>query len=231
MTCMVVFGWRRAAAAVAAVVAAVGLVAGLAVSFFGVQPPPRPAGATASEVDAYLSDMLDATWLSSGLDGQTTRPRVPTGELQPPAEFAKTLSQCFAQAGYELTGYSWGSDQGYILDTHSEAASYGIDTGGARFDEAKQLAFYTCIARHPQDPVASGELVGAGQRSWLYDRYASWTIPCLESLGYTVADVPTRAVFEVAPYLWSPYEAVEGVVTPGEYEQVVRRCGTNQVAL
>ena len=198
-------------------------VAALAAALLGgcVAAPTKPAPPTEEEVDSYVRHMLDATWQSSGLDGMMERPRVKAGALEPPDEFSDSLTACYADAGFELKGWSWGADQGYLL---VEETNVWVDA------PAKQLAFYTCLAEHPADPVATGELLGERQLAYQYDRFVTWTIPCLRASGYSLDQVPTREEFlEAGGHLWEPYSAVQNVDGPESYALLTARCGQEMV--
>jgi len=207
---------RRIGAAGAGVVAA--LVGAVLLS--GCVPAePKPGPPTAKEVDAYVTRMLDATWASSGLDGVVERPSVKAAPVESPEKFSDDLTRCYEKAGYELRGYSWGTDQGYQLSENNDVY---VD------DPDKQLAFYTCLARHPADPVASGELLGDDQLTYQYAHFTGWVIPCLRASGYTLDYVPTRKEYLDGMY-WGPYSSVEGVDSPNKYTTLTTRCGPERV--
>jgi len=186
-----------------------------------VAASPKPSPPSEKEVDAYVSHMLDETWKSSGLDGVMERPAVKAGPVESPEEFSENLTDCYADAGYELMGYSWGSDQGYRL---SESNDVYVD------DPDKQLAFYVCLARHPADPVQSGELVGDAQLSYQYDHFVNWVIPCLRASGYSLDYVPSRAEFlETGGYYWGPYSSVANIDSPEKYDALTALCGPERI--
>ena len=181
-----------------------------------VSAPQKPSPPTKTEVDAYISAILDRSWESSGLGGKMARPKFTPKPFETAVASSDKLAGCFAGTGYQLDSYYWSPDRGYELMSSD---------GRPVTNDKKQLAFYTCLARFPADPVASGELLGADQRRYLYDRYSSWTLPCLWSHAYQLADVPTRADYMKQTNLWTPYQSVTGIDTQQEYDAMVAACG------
>jgi hypothetical protein len=73
-----------------------------------------------------------------------------------------------------------------------------------------QIAESVCAAKNPPDP-SKYALMGKKQRSYLYDYYVRWLLPCLESSGYRLADAPSRETFIgdwLKPGWWSPYDSI-----------------------
>ncbi|WP_157621740.1 hypothetical protein [Serinicoccus hydrothermalis] len=68
--------------------------------------------------------------------------------------------------------------------------------------EAFSLAIYTCNAQYPIAQEFRGALDADG-RGVLYDHWVDDTIPCLESLGYSVDTPPSREAF-MAGAVWDP---------------------------
>lgn len=208
----------RGAGAVAA--AAVGLA--VLVLTGCVSAPHKPSPPTDEEVDAYVARMLDLTWANTGLG---TNYYLPQGNAKPPAppdEFITAMTECYGEQGWEneTLNMSWDADNGYVL----------LDAqGNQSLDPMKQISLFQCLAQNPADPVANGQLVSADQLGYLYDRYATWTLPCIRSAGYRVDDVPSRNVFAAtSPQSWSPYAQL-GELSVEEYDALVARCGNDWI--
>lgn len=150
-------------------------------------PPPDP---TEAEVEAWASDLDDWLWQESSLD-DSLRPPI-THLFTTGAEWIDAVSGCMRDRGY--TAYD-PSTAGTVL--------YTFDPDNP---DAENLDWYECQATYQADPMESG-LMGGEMLDYLYRYNTRVLVPCLETHGIDVVDVPTR---EQAGFLgdftgWNPY--------------------------
>jgi hypothetical protein len=89
-----------------------------------------------------------------------------------------------------------------------------------------QVAESVCAAKNPPDP-SKYSLMGKEQRSYLYDYYVRWLLPCLESSGYRLADAPSRKTFIgdwLKPGWWSPYDSIGNPPSDAMLARVQDKC-------
>lgn len=108
----------------------------------------------------------------------------------------------------------------------------GIDTSMIPAAQSKEggplsIALYTCNAQYTL--LSDGdELLDEEGLSKLYDRYTDQEVPCLESYGIDVGDVPSRETFIDTYYTldgWIPWTNVDMEKVPMEvYNQAIGPC-------
>lgn len=180
-----------------------------------VAEPAPPVAPSSAEVSAYNQNLLDLTYASERLDGVTS-PLETSSETLPPQEWVTVLSQCTTDAGISGALFSWGSD-GYFLQLETPPT------------DKQRAAFYECVALHPRDPVAAGELLSAAQLRYLWQYYSRWLIPCLSAHDEKVTvEVPTEQQFlahQPGDLLWSPYSSLERTQPRGYLFSLERASG------
>lgn len=113
-------------------------------------------------------------------------------------EFGATLAQCLTEAGYPVKE----SGGGVRLDgTISDSSAYN-------------LASYVCMAQYPGDPRAASGLPRV-RAEMQYEYLVNVATPCMEDLGFAVADPPSLQAWLDGYYGltaedWTPFEAVTG---------------------
>jgi len=196
---------------------AVGVVVVQALSTPAIAAP--PGGPTDREVDAYVQNMLDATWDNSGLAESMERPAAVDVPLLTEDVWGDAFYSCMTGLGFELVSYGWSASAGYEL--------YNSD--GSRVEDPKQqLAFYECVAKNPRDPRESGELISPEALEYTYDYFSRWTIPCIEANGYIVNPIMLRDEYVAegsGGFGWSPYMSVAELTEPLDYERLSAVCG------
>ena len=99
---------------------------------------------------------------------------------------------------------------------------YGFTNAGKQqvYTGEQGLAWYHCTQELPTYDTVYVEFSDA-DLDLLYDYYVELLVPCLESVGAEVAEVPSRAAFadggEGQPGWWNPYLSV---MTPGSSANV-----------
>lgn len=178
----------------------------------------KPVGPTEREVAAYTDRMLDATWVGTGLEGIVDRPRVTAEQPVDRAEWATAFHSCMSAGNFGEAGTHYAPDSGYFLSE---------EDGRPIKNNREQLVFYTCVARNPVDPVASGELLTAAQLGYTWDYYQRWTIPCLSSKGLRVTGVPSRFSFQElgAANAWTPFDSLRTPAGPEQFDTLIEECG------
>lgn len=177
--------------AIAAAVASVLMLPAVLLLGFRFDEPP-PAGPAQVELEAAVRAELDRQWRFSELEGIVERPDFVPAPIVTDREWNRLMLECMDRAGVAQWGYADGS---------------GLFIEGALPTASDQLSFYWCFAAYPKV-----NLVSDRQRDFIYDYYASWLIPCLETSGFDVMNAPTRQAFiDQAPELgvWNPYRALD----------------------
>lgn len=105
-----------------------------------------------------------------------------------PQESQEVWTACLRDAGWPESG----PDEGILIPPGQE--------------DSFNVAYYTC---HQQYPVEGRftEPLTAEQLGVLYDWWIDHTVPCFESRGWDVGDIPTREVFLADPE-WLPAERI-----------------------
>jgi hypothetical protein len=152
-----------------------------------------PAQPTGEELDDLIARELELQWQYVGLTPGDPRPTVDRIRIVSLDEAEHVHRECMVDAGYENFNVVAG-------------AIYGGAT------TLERLAIYVCSAQYPVLPSAYG-LFSAAQREYLYDHYVTVTVPCLESSGVRVDNVPSRAEFTASKEgvfsLWTPYDELD----------------------
>lgn len=152
-----------------------------------------PGNPTGDELDRLLALELDFQWQYVGLPPDDPRPEVELVRFVSSEEAAEVHRACMVEAGYENFN-----------------VIVGAIYGGASIDE--RVAIYSCTAKYPTLPSTYG-LFSEAQLDYLYDHYIHVTVPCIESTGISVGEVPSREDFVKPPsYLfdtWVPYRQLE----------------------
>lgn len=104
-----------------------------------------------------------------------------------PEDQVGALRECMGESGFAVS------------DPQSTSLEWDVPQGQ---DEAFSLAIYVCNARYPIAQEHRAPLDADG-RGGLYDHWVSETIPCLQSLGYSVEVPPSRDSF-MAGAMWDP---------------------------
>jgi hypothetical protein len=151
-----------------------------------------PDGPSDAQIEAAARAALDRQWRLSGLEGIVVQPDYVPKPIVTDREWSRLMLECMDHAGISQWGYDEGS---------------GLFIEGAQPTASEQLAFYWCFAEYPKV-----DLVSDDQLDFIYDYYARWLIPCLESRGFNVMNAPSRKAFADAdPAIgpWNPYRALE----------------------
>jgi hypothetical protein len=168
--------------------------------------PPQASGA---ELEQLVGDEqeLYRHWYLYMVKAPADPPDVAMKRVIKSSEAEAVYEQCMAAAGYPNYGQSG-------------------TTVAVEQSDAGQLALYICVSQYPLDPSTFG-LFSAAQLEYLYDYFHESLIPCLESSGFEITDVPDRADFlrrEPAQlYAWSPYQTLHGI-SPRTLAKLTRRC-------
>jgi hypothetical protein len=161
-----------------------------------------PAPLSQSQVDAIVAHDNDARWaFFFGDRPEVVQPQVARIDYVSPGKSEALYKKCLAHAGV---------DPEYIYGF----GTYNTDPSG---QTQAFIAYYTCVAEHPVNPIAIGFLSDA-QLGYMYDYYQQRLAPCLRSLGYDVPPAPGRQEFIDATYnggSWDPYQEVHP--TPGRH--------------
>ena len=178
----------------------------------------RPSGPTEEQIDAYVQNTLDETWLNTTLAEDYEQPFAAPAPLLPVEEWSVAFASCMAEAGYDVEGFGWAQGGGYELFTRD---------GGYVEDVDKQFTFYGCIATHPQDPISSGDLISPEQLAYTYDYYERWSLPCLSAWGIPLSDVLSREEFldTETSGNWSPYFSAPSRGTDDGIAELRMLCG------
>jgi hypothetical protein len=175
---------RSAAALAAGVLAAVALA--------GCTTQPLPAGPSDGDVARYYAAVSDARWNSLGLGPAVERPVITNARPIAREVWATRVADCMNGAGF--ANYS---EQGGGLTV--------LSSDGLQATEEK-VALYMCQELYPVESDATA-VFSVGQLRYVYRYYTSFLVPCLESRGYDIGDVPPRDAFLDQGNLgvWNPY--------------------------
>lgn len=122
-----------------------------------------------------------------------------------PQEFAEIFVDCLSSEGFRA---SVTDDNGIEFEPVPDEQA-----------EAQDIALYVCRAKYPTDSKYLAELTPE-QIDWLYDDARLRLIPCIEELGFSTDDLPSRGVFSEtyeSDRSWNPYARIpaEGVMEVG----------------
>lgn len=165
---------------------------------------PLPPAVDDAGVEEYLARQLDAEWALVGLS-EAQRPHPARVRFVSTTEFTDVMSKCVL-----------GSTGGYRRVLSQQTAD--------------DLAYYYCQAQYPIDPNEY-LVLSVAQINYLYDYYIRWTIPCLESNGYLVRNVPSRMGFIRFSGYWNPvyHEGSTVDISSDEYTRLDRACGISVI--
>lgn len=173
-------------------------------------PPPSPALTEAERAD-YLAERNDVRWTRFFADrDDITPPEIEVVAYVPPQGSLRLWASCINEAGFEE------------VREYGDGLAFGVDRSEV---DAAYLAFYTCTAQYPIDPIALGYR-SQRQLGLLWDYYDTRLLPCLALAGTPSAFEVSREDFValglegVAP---NPYDTVSGV-TVREWRQLDLQC-------
>ena len=194
--------------------AAVGLgLAASAVFLAGCAPiAGQPQPLTQQEIDAIVARDNDYRWeFYFANRPDVVRPVVERRGYVSPGVAADFYAKCRSSDGFD-TAYVYRVGLEFGLDPKTQTAAY--------------LAYYTCAAQYPVDPIARGFL-STDQLGFMYDYYAQRLAPCLRSLGFTVPEPPQRGRFIAASFngdSWNPYDGVTLARSSPVWRLIDERC-------
>ena len=197
----------------------IGLTAAALLVFTGcasaVSPPPLP---TSQEKQQLYSEMLDRSWISTGLSEKMTRPKVTAPPLADGTSWDVAVVICMADDGdSQPVAFHWEPERGFYLD------AIGNSDASARDDA--ELRFFVCVSRLPASLLDASDLQTREQLEYRYDDYKRRVIPCLIVNGLPLSNAVTRAEFTETQGAWTPYQDLPPEVrtSPG-FETLVTRC-------
>lgn len=145
------------------------------------------------QVDEIVAQENDYRWsFYFGSRPEVVRPDIQRLGYISAANASRFYAECLAAAGVD-SNYVYGVGLAFGLAPETQEAAY--------------LAYYTCTAQYPVDPLDRGYL-SRDQLAFMYDYYSNRLTPCLRTFGFTIADPPDRSEFLVASYngdSWDPY--------------------------
>jgi len=198
-------GWVRGAGAASVLL----LIAGC------VSAPAAPRGLTPSEQAEYRADQLDQYWATAQFSRPHDRPTVAPGAFVSIDDWPDLMNACIDEANVEDAN-NW-----FTYTDSGGQASYMAGVVGDRV----QLANYVCHATYVVEPIDYG-MLSDDQKTALYRYFQTWLVPCLESRGHHITDIPSADLFQDA-YSWNPY--TELVTVTGRFQapdraQLVAAC-------
>ena len=174
-------------------------------------PSPASPALTEAERADYTAERNDVRWTRFFADrDDITPPEIQVIAYVPPQGSLRRWAACINEAGFEE------------VREYGDGLAFGVDRSEV---DAAYLAFYTCTAQFPIDPVELGYL-SQRQLGLLWDYYDTRLLPCLELIGAPSALEVTREEFVsqglegVTP---NPYDTVVGV-TIREWRQIDLQC-------
>jgi hypothetical protein len=170
------------------------------------EPPPGP---TSYEIEAFTADVLDVEWADASRGQGLERPVVERERFIRFEEWGDVRAACMVESGYNYT----------YMD---ERGLQGLIAGADPAEHA--IAWYTCGARLPIDPIDLG-LLSTAQVEYVYDYFQRWLMPCLERNGYIVGELPERSFFlQSKRILWNPYSSIELAGGPEQTRLLFEAC-------
>ncbi|MEO8095115.1 MAG: hypothetical protein ABI632_09290 [Pseudolysinimonas sp.] len=187
-------------------------LAACVIPLVGCAPAGLPQPLTQQELDSIVARDNDARWNFYFADRpEVDRPTVQRLGYITPAAAADFYSRCIAARGF---------DTDYVYKVGLEV---GLEPS---LQIAADLAYYTCVAEYPVDPLAKGYL-SFDQLNYVYDYYLDRLAPCLRSLGYLQPAAPARADFLVGSFngkSWNPYAEVRVPADNPTWRLIDERC-------
>jgi hypothetical protein len=162
-------------------------------------------------MDAITAADNDARWsFFFGDRPDVARPQVDRLGYVAPQDAEALYKKCLATAGVN-PDYIYGFGA-YDSDPVGQTAAY--------------IAYYTCVAQYPVNPISVGFLSQA-QLGFMYDYFTGRLVPCLRSLGYYVAPPPPRRAFVDGLFngaTWDPYADVHPPAGRHSWDFIDERC-------
>ena len=178
-----------------------------------VPQPPTPA-----EAEALYEDMLDRTWISTGLSEQMERPQIAADAPVDVNAWTQAVVTCMADEGYTQVAFHWEPNRGYYLDQVINIESSVL--------EDAEVRFFVCVSRHPLDVLSDDSLSTREQLEFQYDNYQQRIVPCLLVNGVPISNAVPRKKFVATQGSWSPYEQLPTLTrTSPDFERLVDLCG------
>jgi hypothetical protein len=193
---------------------AAAILAALAGCSSVVEVPQPP---TATEARELYDEMLERSWISTGLSERMTRPEVGADEPVEVNPWTQAVVTCMADEGYTQVAFHWEPDRGYYLDQVLNIESSVL--------EDAELRFFVCVSRHPLDVLSDDSLSTREQLEFQYDNYQRRIVPCLLVHGIPVSNTVTREHFVATQGSWNPYQELPVLTrTSPEFETLVAQC-------
>lgn len=154
-------------------------------------------------VEEYRREMLDGRKTVAeyqGKDLDIALEDYPTIRIVSQDEWSEAQAACMQESGFEATA---GPDGGLAFE------SVGEDQV-----DAKEQAYSVCLIQYPVDPMQYGDLP-SDEIARLYDHYVNTSMPCIEALGHSVPEPPTKETW-IDQYMngnqiWSPYDPLNSL--------------------
>lgn len=204
-------------------------VATLAALLAGCTAHVPPPSYTDAGLERYYETRLDAAWANTGLAGTEPRPVVDGPVISRISiDNYSDIWDCVASAG--LNDWGWANKHG---------GPFFMNSLGEGLAPADQLTAYTCFAQFPVSDSFYQVVLTEKQRSYLYDYYQSWIVPCLLGNGYRLGRMPTRDEFTYENPTWSPYFSIAYTPDGGglngftaeQYDEWISLCGSQYADL
>jgi len=142
--------------------------------------------------EQLAQSILDQSWAEySARFPDVQRPRIERVRFITGDEWPTVISDCMHSEGFGQVG----------LNVFEDGIDFGVVP--AEQEAAFELARYVCAARFPLNPKLQRPL-SDDQLFRLYDYYVGDHTACLESLGYTIPEPPTKQVF-IETHLATPW--------------------------
>lgn len=181
------------------------LLAAVVLALVGCSATPAPEpGLDPADVDELRDYLIDTYWASTGLSDDLRPPR-PSVTVVDASDRDSAYVKCMNNAGFD--NYYALSDGGYTIGDASMDAR----------PEDELIADYVCGTSFEIDGQFDG-VYNDEQLDYLFDYYQQILVPCLQVLGYQVAEVPSRAVFAGNWGGWHPYFSVEALQQEAFFE-------------
>jgi len=148
------------------------------------QPP--AAGLTDAARDEYAASAIDSYWGEPEMEA--LRPQNIEVTFVDRDNWGNVVVECMTAAGY--SGYQ-------------SVGGGGISYSGQPAPD-ERYALLLCVSQWQIDPTQSGVLNDA-ELGYLYDFYRETTVPCMQLVGLTVREAPTKAEFIEQGGAWIPF--------------------------
>lgn len=189
-----------------------GAVAALAVTLALAGCAPGPMDDSA-DVSLHLQQRLDVAF-NPDQPGGIDRPPSGAVRFALPNGWGGLMGRCMNESGFADFGYD---------------RFYGFTNGGevASRSGAEGLAWYGCTKQYPEYDTVFAKFTD-DELDALYDYYAEYLVPCLESLGASVTSMPSRTDFadggEGQAGWWNPFLAVAPPASTADVDLLYAKC-------